>query len=98
LAVHGLQAIGIVAGIEVLSGATARDQRVIPSFAMEVLRSAVPTDQAIGTVVATGTVAAIEELTAAPARDQRVIPGIAYEGLVRAVPTLQAIGIIAAPK
>ena len=78
--------------MEFLCRAPARDQRVIPVIAIEVLILAAPALQAIGIGVAK------EALTVAPARDQRVIPGIAMEVLTTAVPALQAIGIVAAPK
>jgi hypothetical protein len=78
--------------MEFLCRAPARDQRVIPVIAIEVLILAAPALQAIGIGVAK------EALTVAPARDQRVIPGIAIEVLTTAGPALQAIGIVAAPK
>ena len=83
-------AIGTVAAIKSLLVAPARDQRIIPSFAKELLIIAIPALQAIGIV------AAQEGLIIAPARDQRVIAGFANERLVRAVPALQPIGTVPA--
>ena len=68
--------------MELLCRAPARDQRVIPGFATERLKFAVPALQAIGTVFA------IDVLMVALARDERVIPAIAIEQLTKAVPAL----------
>jgi hypothetical protein len=96
-AVPALQAIGIVAAIEQLIVAPARDQRVIATIAKKDLINAGPALQAIviGDVIA-GIDTAMKGLQVAPARDQRVIPRIAPEALTSAAPAPQAIGINAA--
>ena len=63
--------------MEVLTVANARDQRVIPGMARQVLKSAAPALQAIGTVAAT------ELLKVALARDQRVIPSKTKKRITR---------------
>ena len=62
-AVPALQAIGTLATSELLIVAPARNQRVIPGIALELLTIAVPAQQAIG-IIAAG-----EFPTVAPARD-----------------------------
>jgi hypothetical protein len=77
--------MAIIPAPELLIIAHARDQRVIPGIATEVLISAVPALQAIGIVAAT------KGLRTAPARDQRVIPRFAIEELTIAVAGYQKI-------
>jgi hypothetical protein len=83
------QSIVTVAGLETLTFAPARDQRVIPGNVIEMLKFAAPALKAI-------IIGATEKaLIIASTRDQRVIPRFAKEVLTVAI-ALQAIGIGAA--